>query len=150
MAGRAALWASAGLLLFTVTAAGGPVLRPASASVVTEALSFKTSSGIVLHATVGGFGTLTQRPVIIEDSPYAPDDSTLGWVGSDFNFVELQWQGTGLSEGSLDAAGPDDQSDLSQFLGWACAQPWSDGTLGLYGFSASAIVAYNAMHLPMP
>jgi hypothetical protein len=64
----------------------------------------------VLHATVGGFGSLAQRPVIVEDSPYAPDVSTLDWVGADFNFVELQLQGTGLSQGSLDAMGPADQS----------------------------------------
>ena len=35
-------------------------------------------------------------------------------------------------------------------LGWACRQPWSDGHLGLWGFSASAIMAYNALHLELP
>src|SRR5207247_675594 len=28
-------------------------------------------------------------------------------------------------------------------------QPWSNGHIGLYGFSASAIAVYNSMHLPL-
>jgi hypothetical protein len=71
-------------------------------------------------------------------------------VGPQFNLVELQWRGTGLSGGSLDATGSEDQSDLSEFLGWACTQPWSSGSIGLYGFSASAIIVYNSMHLQLP
>jgi hypothetical protein len=59
----------------------------------------------------------------------------------------LQWRGTGLSGGSLDSTGAADQRDLAGFLDWACKQPWSNGDIGLYGFSASAIVVYNAMHL---
>lgn len=35
-------------------------------------------------------------------------------------------------------------------LAWACAQPWSNGRLGLYGFSASAIAVYNSLHLELP
>jgi hypothetical protein len=99
---------------------------------------------------VAGTGSLDPRPLIVEDSPYAPAASTLAWAGSPFNLVELQWRGTGLSGGSLDATGTQDQTDLSQFLGWACTQPWSSGSIGLYGFSASAIVVYNALHLPLP
>jgi predicted acyl esterase len=117
---------------------------------VSKSLSFRSTDGTILHATVGGFGSLRPRPVIVEDSPYAPDVSTLAWLGTSYNYVELQWRGTGLSEGALTSTGPADQRDLSAFLGWACRQPWSNGRLGYYGFSASAIVAYNTMHLPMP
>jgi len=133
-----------------VNGAPPALVSSSTPAVVTQSLSFATSSGVVLHATVGGYGSLAGRPLIVEDSPYSPDVRSLAWVGQDFNFLELQWRGTGLSQGSLDAAGPLDQSDLSQFLGWACNQPWSNGRLGLYGFSASAVVAYNAMHLPLP
>jgi hypothetical protein len=117
---------------------------------VSQSLSFTASDGTVLHATIGGYGALIKRPLIVEDSPYAPAISSLDWVGPAYNFIELQWRGTGLSEGSLDTTGTQDQTDLSAFLGWACTQPWSNGNIGLYGFSASAIVAYNAMHLPLP
>ena len=117
---------------------------------VTESLSFRASDGTVLHATVAGTGSLAPRPLIVEDSPYAPAVGSLDWVGAAYNRVELQWRGTGLSGGSLDTTGPLDQSDLAQFLGWACTQPWSNRSIGLYGFSASAIVVYNAMHLQLP
>ncbi|HVT21547.1 MAG TPA: CocE/NonD family hydrolase, partial [Mycobacteriales bacterium] len=117
---------------------------------VQKALSFRAPDGTVLHASVGGFGSLEPRPVIVEDSPYSPDVSTLSWLGASYNYVELQWRGTGLSSGRLSTTGPADQHDLSAFLGWACRQQWSSGELGYYGFSASAIVAYNTMHLPMP
>ncbi|HVV74557.1 MAG TPA: CocE/NonD family hydrolase [Mycobacteriales bacterium] len=117
---------------------------------VSKSLSFRSSDGTMLHASVGGFGSLRPRPVIVEDSPYSPDVSSLTWLGTSYNYVELQWRGTGLSDGALSTTGPADQHDLSSFLGWACRQPWSNGRLGYYGFSASAIVAYNTMHLPMP
>ena len=122
----------------------------ATPSLVTQSLSFTASDGTVLHTSVAGFGNLDPRPLIVEDSPYAPAASTLSWAGSQFNLVELQWRGTGLSGGSLDSTGTEDQTDLSQFLGWACTQSWSNGSIGLYGFSASAIVVYNAMHLTLP
>lgn len=141
------------LLSVALIATGGPTALPSASStpsLVTQSLKFAASDGTVLQASVAGFGNLDPRPLIVEDSPYAPDVSTLSWVGTQFNLVELQWRGTGLSGGSLDAAGTQDQTDLSQFLGWACTQPWSNGSIGLYGFSASAIVVYNAMHLALP
>jgi hypothetical protein len=122
----------------------------ATPTLVTQSLSFTASDGTVLHASVAGFGNLDPRPLIVEDSPYAPAANTLSWAGPQFNLVELQWRGTGLSGGSLDSTGTEDQTDLSQFLGWACTQSWSNGSIGLYGFSASAIVVYNAMHLTLP
>jgi uncharacterized protein len=145
--------ALAGVLVAALTAALALAAAPSNAAgnaFVTRSISFRSFDGTVLHATVGGFGSLRRRPVIVEDSPYAPDVSSLRWLGPAYNYVELQWRGTGLSAGALNSTGPADQHDLSSFLGWACRQPWSNGRLGIYGFSASAIVAYNAMHLPMP
>ena len=133
-----------------VPTCGAAAATSSSSTLVTQALSFTTPGGTVLHATVAGAGSLSPRPLIVEDSPYAPAVSTLSWVGPQFNLVELQWRGTGLSGGSLNATGSEDQSDLSEFLGWACTQPWSNGSIGLYGFSASAIIVYNSMHLPLP
>src|SRR5260370_26104312 len=59
-------------------------------------------------------------------------------------------RGTGDSAGQLDALGPRTQYDVSEALRWACHQPWSDGRLGLNGFSASAITVYNSLHLRLP
>ncbi len=138
-----AVIASAGLVGLAGPAGAAPAM-------VTKTLSFTTKDGTVLSASIEGAAPLVPRPLIVEDSPYAPAVSTLSWVGTSYNFIELQWRGTGLSGGSLDSTGIEDQSDLSQFLGWACDQPWSNGNIGLYGFSASAIVVYNAMHLTLP
>ena len=102
-----------------------------------------------LHVQVGGLGRIAKRPLIVEDSPYAPGCCNT-FAGAAYNYVLLDWRGTGQSGGVLNSTGGRDQKDLSQFLGWACKQPWSNGRIGLYGFSASAIVAYNSMHLPMP
>ena len=144
----------AGLLATTVTAAQAPSsLRPASTAepFSTSSLSYTADDGVGLHASLGWYGPLAPRPLVVEDSPYAPAVDSLTWAGgASFNYVELQWRGTGLSGGSLDSTGARDQEDLSGFLGWACRQSWSDGAIGLYGFSASAIVAYNSMHLPLP
>jgi len=115
----------------------------------TRDVSFTASDGVVLHATLGGQGTVQRRPLIIEDSPYAP--GCCGeFAGPAYNYIELQWRGTGLSGGTWSTTGSRDQKDLSEFVGWACHQPWSDGRIGLYGFSASAIAVYNAMHLSLP
>ncbi len=142
-----------GTLVAALTATGAMATRPADAAApkfASEAISFRSFDGTVLHAAVGWYGELKPRPVIVEDGPYSSPVNTLSWLGPAYNVVELQWRGTGLSAGALDTTGPNDQRDLSSFLGWACRQPWSNGRLGVYGFSASAIVAYNSMHLPMP
>ena len=120
----------------------------ADAALVTQPISFTADDGVVLHATVGGEGSIARRPLIVEDSPYAPGIDA--FAGPAYNYVELQWRGTGLSGGSLGSTGSRDQRDLSEFLGWACGQPWSNGRTGLYGFSASAIIAYNSMRLGLP
>jgi putative CocE/NonD family hydrolase len=137
-------------LLFVTLGAGAPHPAASTAPFSSESFSFTSYDGVVLHASLGWFGSLSPRPLIVEDSPYAPDVSTLQWSGDAFNYLELQWRGTGLSAGSLDSTGTQDQQDLSDFLGWACNQSWSNKSIGLYGFSASAIVVYNSMHLPLP
>jgi uncharacterized protein len=137
---------------------GGPVATSARASsspaagtsaIVTEDLSFTADDGVILHASIGGTSGIEKRPLIIEDSPYAPSCCDT-FAGSAYNYIELQWRGTGLSGGTFSTTGSRDQKDLAEFVGWACRQPWSDGRVGLYGFSASAIAVYNAMHLPLP
>ena len=121
----------------------------AAPSFVTQDIAFTADDGTVLHATVGGFGDLSARPLIIEDSPYDPGCCHT-FAGEDYNYLTLHWRGTGKSDGTFGVTGDRDQKDLAQFVNWACDQPWSDGRAGLYGFSASAIIVYNSMHLPMP
>lgn len=143
-------------LLYLGLGAGAPHPAASTEPFTSESLAFLADDGVTLHLSLGWFGaTLAPRPLIVEDSPYAPAVSTLDWSGDAYNYVELQWRGTGLSGGSLDATGPRDQQDLSEFLSWVCTGPGArevpnTGSIGLYGFSASAIVVYNSMHLALP
>jgi hypothetical protein len=89
------------------------------------------------------------RPTIVEFSPYGRNSGTLD-PGAGFNFLLVQIRGTGDSDGIFDALGPRTQDDVQEVLRWACHQPWSNGKLGLNGFSASAITIYNSLHLKLP
>ena len=112
------------------------------------------SDGVELEVRLGGRGPLVDgelpaRPVVAEFSPYGPG-CCAELAGPDFNYLQVHIRGTGESDGAFDALGPRSQQDLAEVLGWACTQPWSNGRLGLYGFSASAIMAYNSLHLELP
>ncbi len=125
----------------------GPSGSP-SAATATRSVKFQASDGAELHAILRGAGDLSPRPLIVEFSPYggasgAPD------FGPAYNYVFVHARDTGQSTGVWSAVGPRDQQDVAEFLEWACREPWSNGHIGLYGFSASAIAVYNSMHLPL-
>ena len=133
-----------------------PTVAP-DAAMVTQPLTFTASDGVQLRAYISGDKTtgatdFPARPLIVEFSPYAPTSfsGSVGQTfGSSYNYLEVNARGTGLSGGVWGAVGPRDQQDVSEFLEWACKQPWSNGHIGLYGFSASAIAIYNSLHLPL-
>lgn len=120
---------------------------------VAEDLRIRMSDGAELQARLGGRagpdGTLPPRPTVIELSPYG-DGCCADQGGDALNHLFVQIRGTGDSTGRFDALGPRTQQDLAEVMAWACDQPWSAGRLGLYGFSASAIVVYNSLHLELP
>ncbi|MEY2432792.1 MAG: uncharacterized protein QOC92_2517, partial [Acidimicrobiaceae bacterium] len=145
-------------LLIVVAAAAMSLVHdtlPAGASEpqVTEDLRVQMSDGVELEVKLGGRplvgGALPARPVIVELSPYAPG-CCFEAAGEAYNYLQVHIRGTGLSDGSFDALGPRSQQDVVEILGWACSQPWSNGRLGLLGFSASAIIIYNSLHLELP
>jgi len=107
------------------------------------------SAGVSLQGTVTGQGPLGARPVIVEFSPYGPGSGTTD-DGPAYNYLLVQIRGTGDSDGRFDALGDRTQQDVVETLRWACHQSWSDGRLGLNGFSASAITVYNSLHLSLP
>ena len=110
---------------------------------------FTASDGVELQVTLSGPAPLSARPTIVEFSPYGDGSGSLD-PGPDFNSLLVQIRGTGDSDGRFDALGPRTQRDVQEVLRWACRQPWSDGDLGLAGFSASAIAVYNSLHLRLP
>ena len=122
---------------------------PATASGASRDVRFTASDGVSLQTTVTGDGDLAPRPTIVEFSPYGRDSGTVD-AGSTYNYLLVQIRGTGDSDGRFDALGPRTQRDVAEVLRWACREPWSDGRLGLNGFSASAITIYNSLHLRLP
>jgi len=121
----------------------------APAATATLKTRVEMSDGVTLQATVTGEAPLAARPVIAEFSPYGPGSGTTD-DGPAYNYLLVQIRGTGESDGRFDSLGARTQRDVAETLQWACGQPWSDGRLGLNGFSASAITVYNSLHLPLP
>jgi predicted acyl esterase len=146
-------WLLAAGALVIAGIAPAPVARAQEAQ-VTRDLRVEMSDGVELEVKLGGRGPLVDgelppRPVIVELSPYAPG-CCIEAAGPDYNYLQVHIRGTGLSDGSFDALGPRSQQDVADVLGWACEQPWSNGRIGMLGFSASAIVVYNSLHLELP
>jgi uncharacterized protein len=142
------------LLVALIAPLGAAPEARAAEPQVSRNLRVAMSDGVELEVLLGGRGPmidgeLPARPTIVEFSPYGPG-CCLELGGPDFNYLQVHIRGTGLSAGSFDALGPRTQQDVAEVLAWACAQPWSDGRLGLYGFSASAITVYNSLHLDLP
>jgi hypothetical protein len=142
-------------LTLTTFASPPAVAAPSGAEAqVTRDMRLELSDGVELEVKLGGKGPLVDgelpaRPVILEFSPYAPG-CCFEAAGPAYNYLQVHIRGTGLSDGSFDALGPRSQQDVAEVLDWACTQPWSNGRLGLLGFSASAIVVYNSLHLDLP
>lgn len=121
----------------------------ASAAQVSQDARVTMSDGVMVQTTLTGEAPLAARPVIVEFSPYGRNSATTP-DGPAYNYLLVQIRGTGDSDGRFDALGARTQADVAQTLSWACHQPWSNGRLGLNGFSASAIAVYNSLHLSLP
>jgi putative CocE/NonD family hydrolase len=56
-----------------------------------------------------------------------------------YTYVMVDLRGFGGSSGCLDWAGPGEQADVKAAVQWASAQPWSTGSVGMYGKSYDAV-----------
>ena len=83
-------------------------------------------------------------PVVLDALPYRMDDLTASYASEyerlcvEGNFVvcRLDLRGTGSSEGiALDEYHPQEQSDVCEVIAWLAEQPWSTGSVGMYGTS---------------
>jgi hypothetical protein len=150
-------WGVVLALAATLAVALVPPVRseePAPGPATSDDIRLPMSDGVELLVRLGGRGPLVDgrlpaRPVIAEFSPYGPG-CCAEYAGPDYNYLQVHIRGTGASDGRFDALGSRSQLDLVEVLRWACSQPWSDGRIGLWGFSASAIVVYNSLHQTIP
>jgi putative CocE/NonD family hydrolase len=69
-----------------------------------------------------------------------------------YTHVVCNARGTGKSEGLWDFSGPQEVRDVYDTIEWLAAQPWCDGTVGMFGVSYFAwiqlfVAALNPPHL---
>ncbi|MFR9730363.1 CocE/NonD family hydrolase [Saccharopolyspora sp. MS10] len=120
-------------------------------------------SGTELHADVllpENLPEGQQAPVILSAGPYFGHSGETGVEGLEhtgpsgrftdfvegtdlfergYAFVMVDTRGFGGSTGCLDFAGPGEQADVRAALDWSASQPWSTGSVGMYGKSYDAI-----------
>jgi uncharacterized protein len=77
--------------------------------------------------------------------PAGPSDRFLDFIAGarlmerGYTYVMVDLRGFGGSSGCLDWAGPGEQSDVVHAVEWAAKQPWSTGSVGMYGKSYDAV-----------
>ncbi len=65
-------------------------------------------------------------------------------VKGGYNLVHVDIRGTGTSEGKWQMFGDKERQDAAEVIDWITSQPWSDGSVGLTGTSATGIAALRA------
>jgi putative CocE/NonD family hydrolase len=65
-------------------------------------------------------------------------------VRSGYVWVDLDARGTGFSQGKWQLTGPREQQDALEAIDWISKQPFSDGKVGMTGYSYDAITALQA------
>ena len=143
---RAAALAAAALLAPSTAAAAEwtPYDRPADNGVVTDKdVPITMRDGIVLSADVYRPDEPGRYPVIVTQTPYnkitALGSANPYLVERGYVHLVVDVRGTGGSQGTWDSFGPAEQADGPEVVEWARTQPWSDGSVGLYGPSYMAI-----------
>lgn len=115
--------------------------------------------GVVISLSVSrpalADGTAESKPLptIVTFTPYNKNTSDFFSLGGAINpyFVQhgyvhvlVDVRGTGRSGGAWDPFSAREQQDYSQVLDWVAAQPWCNGSIGLWGISATATTAVFA------
>jgi predicted acyl esterase len=87
---------------------------------------------------------------LAQDAPYdpltgGPSDRFYDFINGarvferGYTWVQVDLRGFGGSNGCLDWAGPGEQADVKAAVEWAASQPWSTGSVGMYGKSYDAV-----------
>ncbi|MGH2739312.1 MAG: CocE/NonD family hydrolase [Actinomycetota bacterium] len=150
--------------------------QPVETTVTKHDVQIESSDGTLIAARVylpDAFAG--SKPTLLVTSPY---HSALGLYGRDLEDLSVldyadcitpffltrgyavvlsDMRGTNNSDGCFDYAGPRDQLDGYATVEWIADQPWSDGTVGMYGAShvgtsqyAAAVTAPPALKAIIP
>lgn len=95
---------------------------------------------------------LLRQPVPVRFSSLtgweAPDPAW--WAAQGYAVVNCDLRGAGTSEGTASLLSDQEGEDVADLIGWAAAQPWSSGAVGLLGVSYLAISQWKAAALQPP
>ena len=121
-------------------------------------VSIEMSDGVRLAATLylpdDAGDTAAPWPAVLEALPYRKDDVT-GHARSEYvrlaeaGYVlcRVDVRGTGSSEGvATDEYPAIERTDMATVIDWLATQPWSLGTIGMYGYSYSG---FNSIQIAM-
>ena len=84
-------------------------------------------------------------PVALDFDPYFGGSvgnvyTQNGWTQAGYALLGVSMRGTGCSSGSFDVSNtPQWGTDGAEVIGWAAAQPWSSGHVGMFGASFPAV-----------
>ena len=83
-----------------------------------------------------------------ETSWEAPDP--VWWTNQGYAVINADTRGGGHSDGLGDLFSDQEAQDIAELIGWAAAQPWSSGRVGMLGVSYLAMSQYKvaALHPP--
>lgn len=113
---------------------------PARAGIV-ERGYFPLPDGTLLNYTL----TLPSRegryPTVLQYDPYAAGvTSDPTWNDAGYAMLGVNFRGTGCSQGTFRVARADLWgADGAQVVDWAARQAWSDGTIGMIGYSFTGV-----------
>lgn len=126
---------------------------PGDGALIEELIRIPLPSGRVLAARLWRPRNATRVPAILDLSPYRPydifrpviDPLLPWWAAHGYAVLAVDTAGAGNSTGLLrDEYLPTEIDDATAAVGWAAAQPWCDGAVGLSGLSWAAFTALRA------
>lgn len=110
---------------------------------ITYDLDIPMRDGVLLRANVFGPDDDLAYPAILLRFPYLKDSFPYHWgrlnplplAEAGYRVVIQDCRGTGKSQGGVDFDGPAQSDDGYDTVEWIAAQPWCDGSVGMYGLS---------------
>ncbi len=126
-----------------------PSLYPGAKSQNVRYISLRDGVRLAAYVTqptdASGAPITTPLPTILIQTPYNGGSAGLGvsalggaepyLVQHGYNTVVVDVRGTGQSQGSWEAFGPNEQADYAEVTNWVAQQSFCDGRIGVYGVS---------------
>jgi uncharacterized protein len=141
------------------TAVLAAVPAASAAASVVEHGYLPLKDGTMLNYTLTVPSLQGRFPVVVEYGPYAEGvTSDPTWNDSGYAMLGVNFRGTGCSQGVFNMTRADIWgADGAQVVDWAARQAWSDGNIGMLGYSftgtsqiATAAYAGSALKAIMP